>query len=434
MSCRTPRWLLAGVFVCGFVSIVGCRHADASNPVALPSQQAADAGDELAAAFDELVEALRLLEDDIRKMPSFGDEAERVGGYRHVLRAFAKGMEAEILQDADYPYFRILDWWLREGGDNPDQRYAFSPVRGGETYRIWGELGSATRVEFQLYAGRPWDGTGRSAGFYTFEELQLEEDGSFELWVSAEPREGNWLSNPEDVTTLFVRHIYGDWNEQRTGDVHIDRVGYEGRRRPQESADELAQRMRAAAVMFSATARNWPRFVAHRYMQGRPGNQATPPIDTYRLGGAKGRWMSGGYFELAQDEALVVRVPKTRAPYQAIQLTDMWYASLEHGNQVSSLTTTQSHESPDGAFYYVISGSDPGHVNWLDTGALRRGTFMLRWDGVQGALSESEFPSSQVLPIDRLEEAIPGFTRASEEEREATRAARRRHLQLRSHR
>jgi hypothetical protein len=53
-----------------------------------------------------------------------------------MLRAFAKGMEAEILQDADYPYFRILDFWLKEGGDNPDQRYAFSPIRGGETSRV----------------------------------------------------------------------------------------------------------------------------------------------------------------------------------------------------------------------------------------------------------------------------------------------------------
>ena len=31
----------------------------------------------------------------------------------------SKGIEAEVLQDADFPYFRILDFWLKEGGDNP---------------------------------------------------------------------------------------------------------------------------------------------------------------------------------------------------------------------------------------------------------------------------------------------------------------------------
>ncbi len=409
----------------------GCAHPGAPPPERAASSQPAD---ELSAAFDELVENLRGVERDIRKMPAFGDEAERVGGYRHIMRAFAKGLEAEVLQDADYPYFRILDWWLREGGDNPDQRYAFSPIRGGETYRVWGELGSASRVEFQIYAGRPWDGTGHSAGFLAFEDLRLEDDGSFEVWISAESREGNWLANPEAATTIFVRHIYGDWNGEPTGDVHIDRVGFEGKRKPPETADELARRMRAAGVMFGTTSRTWPTFVARRYMGARPKNSVSPPYDTYALGGAKGRWMSGGHFELEDDQALVIRMPQTHAPYQAIQLADLWMASLEHGNQVSSLTTKQSALAPDGAYYYVVSNRDPGHPNWLDAGALRRGVFMLRWDGVQGAIASEQNPSAELVSISQLEERIPGFVRVSEEQREATRRSRRHHLQLRSHR
>ena len=92
--------------------------------------------DPLQAAFAELVDALQQAETDIRASPSFGTESEQLGGYRHLLRSFAKGMEAEVIQDVDFPYFRILDFWLREGGDNPDQRYAFSPIRGGKTYRV----------------------------------------------------------------------------------------------------------------------------------------------------------------------------------------------------------------------------------------------------------------------------------------------------------
>ena len=109
--------------------------------------------DTLSSAFATLVATLEEVESDIRQSPSFGSEAEQVGAYRHILRGFAKGMEAEILQDADFPFFRILDFWLREGGDNPDQRYAFTPIRGGETYRIWGELGSASRVDHVLSRG-----------------------------------------------------------------------------------------------------------------------------------------------------------------------------------------------------------------------------------------------------------------------------------------
>ena len=413
------------------------QASEEADPAALDASRVPGPGadDPLAQAFDELVATLVAVEADIRASPSFGDEAERVGGYRHVLRSIAKGLEAEVRQDADFPYFRILDWWLREGGDNPDQRYAFTPIRGGETYRVWGELGSATRVELQIYAGRPWDGSGRSAGYLAFEDLVLEPDGSFEVQVSAEPREGNWLENPPEGTTLFARHIYGEWSDEPTGDIHIDRVGYEGRRRPPESEQELAARIRRAAEVFGTTARTWPKFLARRYTEAREPNTVAPPYDTYAVGGAKGRWMSGGAFELpSDDEVLLIRVPETRAPYQAIQLTDMWFASLEHGNQISSLSAKQSLLSPDGAYYYVIGREDPGHANWLDAGALRRGTFLLRWDGVLGELLPDSFPTARIVPVAELADAIPGFDPVAPEQRERVRRDRRRHLQLRAHR
>jgi hypothetical protein len=406
----------------------GCAGMSSPTPTELEPR------DELGAAFDQLVDTLRDVERDIRMQPAFVSEAERVGGYRHIMRSFAKGMEAEVLQDADYPYFRILDWWLREGGDNPDQRYAFSPIRGGEAYRVWGELGSATRVEFQIYAGRPWDGTGSSTGFLAFEDMEISEDGSFEILVSPDEQEGNWLVNPPEGTTIFVRHIYADWSDAVTGDVHIDRVGFEGKRRPQETASELASRMRATSVMFGTTARTWPTFVARRYMASREKNTVSAPYDTYALGGAKGRWMSGGHFELDDDQAFVIRMPRTGAQYQAIQLADLWFASMEHGNQVSSLTSQQSTRAPDDAYHYVISNQDPGYANWLDAGALRRGLFLIRWDGVQRELEPNQFPSGELVPIAKLPERIPGFTGVDEAERDATRRARRRHLQLRSHR
>ena len=178
-----PRDSLSTILVC---LALACAQTGTSGPPAPPASETAplETGeqapppperDALSSAFDQLVTTLRDVETDLRKSSSFGSEAEQVGAYRHILRSVAKGMEAEILQDADFPYFRILDFWLREGGDNPDQRYAFTPIRGGETYRVWGELGSAARLEFQIYAGRPWDGSGTSAGYLAFEDLALAD-------------------------------------------------------------------------------------------------------------------------------------------------------------------------------------------------------------------------------------------------------------------
>lgn len=392
------------------------------------------AEDELSKALRNLVTSLEKVETGLRHSPSFRTPEEQAQGYRHLIRSLMKGLESGVLQDPDYPYFRILDHWLKEGGDNPDQRYGFSPVHGGKDYRIWGTLGSAVRMEVQLYAGRAWDGTGKSVGYLHFQDLAINDDGSFEIWLTADKRTSNWLQNHEEATTVFVRHIYDDWNAADTGTVHIDRIGFEGKRRPLESPAELADGINRAAEMFSATALTWPGVVNNRFVKLRPVNTVSTPYDTYSRGGAKGRWMSGGYFELAEDEALLIRMEATEATYQAIQLTDMWFASFEYGNQVSSLTTKQSQISPDGSYYYVITGEDPGYANWLDTGGAARGTLLIRWDGMNDELPMSAFPTSQVIKLESLEKAIPGYTETTATERFETRAARREHLQRRSNR
>jgi hypothetical protein len=112
----------------------------------------------------------------------------------------------------------------------------------------------------------------------------------------------------------------------------------------------------------------------------------------------------------------------------------MWFASLEYGNQLSSLNTTQSVLSPDGAYYYVISQKDPGFANWLDSGDLLRGIFLLRWDGIVGAIPEDQFPTAREISLDDVAKQIPGFTEVTEDDRKRVRSQRRRHLQHRSHR
>jgi hypothetical protein len=388
----------------------------------------------------DLQASLAAAQASIRASGSFGSPAEQASGYHFLMRNLVQALEAEVLQDPDFPYFRILDFWLRGGGDNPDQRYAFSPIRGGEAYRIWGTLGSARRVEIQLYAGQPWAGSGHSAGYLAFEDLVLEDDGSFVVELAPARGEAppdshppiNSIPNPPDATTVFVRHIYDDWGLEPFGEVHIDRIGFEGRRHPLLEPEDVARRIEAAAASFEMRARTWPTFLQKRYVESRPANTMSTLYDTYSLGGARGRWMGGGHFDLPAGKALLIQTWPTAAEYQAIQLTDMWFDSLEYGNLVSSLNTTQSQTAPDGAYYYVISAEDPGYVNWLDTGGLTRGVFLLRYDGVQGIIPEEQQPTAELVDLQSLPARIPGFEAVDEIQRKQERAERRRNLQMRS--
>ncbi len=389
--------------------------------------------DTLGSAFADLRAALDLSEQEIRNSPAYGSDAERAAGYQHMMRMLLKSVEAGMLQDARYPFFRVMDMHVREGGDNPDQRYLFAPVEGGAAYRIHGELGSASRIEVQLYAGEPWAGAGRSAGYLGFEAIPVDAKGRFEVYLSppgAAPRPGA-LPNPEDATTVVVRQIYADWTQDAPGHVHIDRTGMEGGLRMPDTEADVADRLRETARILRQSVAVWPAFVEQRYRQVREANVLSPPLDTSTLGGVEGRWMVTGHFDIPPGHALLVRTTPTSARYQALQITDLWFASLEYANGTASFTRSQSARASDGAYYHVIAAQDPGYPNWLGTGGLQRGTVLLRYDGMTTALAEEEWPKASLIKLEELPAAIPGFFVLSPAERADQVRARRAHIQRR---
>ncbi len=388
--------------------------------------------DPLPEAFAVFMATIERVEGQMRQSPAYGSEQERVAAYQHLLRMLIPTVEAEVIQDADFPYFRNNDFWVREGGDSPDQRYSIAPIRGGEAYRLWGKLGSAKRIEVQLNVGRPWFGEGPSVGYLPFEEIVLEDDGSFEVWLTPQKHAGNWLLNPTEADNVFVRQIYDRWDDRDTGEVHIDRVGHEGDAHRQKTALELATQIRNATKTLGQFTLGWEDFVYEGYVKGVGKNRISSLADTYKFGGVKGRWMSTGYYDLPPGKSLLIKAPKTSAAHVGLQLTDMWFASLEYANRTSSLNANQSLLSPDDSYYYVISDSDPGHANWLDTGGINRGTILIRYDGALGDIPNALHPVMELVDSTDIQERIPAFSRVTEAERAITRAARRQHLQLRS--
>lgn len=390
--------------------------------------------DELATAFDGFVATIAEEVRELRAHQFYASEENRAGAHTYLLGQVIAKLEEQVLFDADFPSFRVLDTRIREGGDNSDQRYLFSLVNPGETYRIWGRLGDAARLEFQIYAGDPFmpEG-GRMASYLRAEDLQVEEDGTFEVIASLSEQPGNWLENPADATRLLVRQIYGDWEAATDpGEVHIDRVGHEGALRPVLEPEVLARRLREATETLSAHARVWPAMVQNRYLN-RPPNDLSTPFDPGSVGGVPGRWMSSGAFELDEDEALVVTAWPGTGDYQGIQLTDTWFSSLEYANRQTSLSGEQSHLDVDGAFRYVICGTDPGVPNWLDTTGRREGLILMRFDGC----TDTEFPVDKHphavrTKIAALAELLPPETpKVDAADRARQIAIRRRHVQQR---
>jgi len=389
--------------------------------------------DALADASDDVVAALEDSIAFLRAHPSYADPSQRPAALAFLMSVLTARIEEDVVGDPDFPFFRVIDRRTREGGDNPDQRYLVTPVTGGATYRIWGTLGSATRLELQVYAGVPYLGTGGGTGsFLAFEDLQVDEHGAFEVLLSPERVEGNWLANPPDATKLFVRQIYDAWTDEPPGEAHIDRLDLLGAPRPDWTDDTMAARLRATADDLRSHVRVWPTIV-DAIRDRVPTNRFGPPTDSRASGGVPGRWMVNGHFDLADDEALVVTTWPMGGNYQGIQLLDLWMNSLEYADRQTSLSSSQADRDPDGCLRFVVSAGDPGVANWLDTTGRPRGLLLLRYDGTGGGeFPEDRRPTTEVVALADVVRHLPeGTRRVTPAERRQAIVDRRRHLQVR---
>ena len=422
---RSVLAILAGI------ALGGAGSAPPPIPAA-PAESVARDTAELESAWQEFEAAIADGRAYLRQHPFYRDAENRAPAHAFLAAMMLKAIEHDIVLDPDFPYFRLLDFRLREGGDNPDQTYFMAPLRGGVAYRIWGRRGSERRLDFQTYSGSPYAGSGKMAGFLDSEDLKVAADGTFEVMVSPDRRPGNWLPNPADGTQVLVRQVFSDWRNEKPGELHIDRIGAEGVARPAPTDADMARRLRAAAQEIRVHLRTWPETVA-RGLARTPANTISVPFDAGPQGGVPGRWMARGNFELGSDEALVIRTWAMPGNYQGIQLADLWFSSLEYGNRQTSLTGDQAHRSADGSYWFVVSARDPGIANWLDTTGRSKGVILLRFDGMRGArFAEDRYPRATKVRFGDLAKVLPpGLLRADARQRAAALAERREHLHQR---
>lgn len=87
-----------------------------------------------------------------------------------------------------------------------------------------------------------------------------------------------------------------------------------------------------------------------------------------------------GRYGLTKGQALVVTVDPLKARYLGLMLGDAWGRSIDYAQHTSSLNNSEVTPIPDGTITYVISSEFPGKFNWLDTGGVRHGLLMIRWE------------------------------------------------------
>lgn len=383
--------------------------------------------DRLHSALDDFIESLRAAERSIRDSPTFDGEGEASRGYQHLLRSLMKSVERELTHDPLRPRFRVLDDRVRTGGDNPDQQYWFAHIAPGGRYRLSGRLGSAQRLEVQLYSREPYGAEDVSVGYLRHEQIDFDAAGRFSVELGPGAR-----LDSTDATILHVREVYDSWTETVASQLVIELIDAPTRPGPR-SVDEIVTMFERASYDMQRSAEAWPALVAERLLAFVEPNTMPPLRNPGAVAGVDGRWMTIAPYRLGDDDALVVSLSDAGADYAGIQLADLWMASLEYADAASSRTAAQSLRAPDGRIHHVISLDDPGYHNWLDPVGVRNGIIHVRLDGLAGVPSAAHQPTLVHVARDRLASVIPGYTDAlvSADDRRRELAGRRRHVQTR---
>jgi hypothetical protein len=393
------------------------------------AEAALSAGDgevaELSDAWAHLQQRLSEAEQLVRSTPVNKNRLDYGSGMRHLMVLLAVGTDMALRADPD-PVLAVnragMDDIVTWGLECPDCVYLNANLRAGESYRIFGNRGTARYVGLQTM-----DGIVATANCLV-DELELDDDGSFEAILSPDPHEGNWLRLTGDHPTLTVRNFFYDWDTEVPAELRIERIGDEVVPRTR-SIDLDASVSRQICALGDFVHDNLKFFLDFGAMA--PANGFIAPMDMTGMGAAAENRPVIGRFELEPDEAVILEVQPPAGVYWSISLGNPWLETIHYGRHQSSLNGHQAVVDADGIFRAVICATDPGVANWLDTAGHSNGAMLLRCVRTETA----PVPDTRVVKVDEILPSLPdGTTMTNPDTRAKVIEARRRAVHERFYR
>lgn len=364
-----------------------------------------------------LNDAIAEAEGLVAAAPFIETEADLLEGLQYLAGCIAACTHVAFDYDRDHPFLHEgTGPFTKMGLDNPDTMYFGTRVQPGHEYVVTGRRGTTTDVSFQLLGGEYTDEVvPDSETAFDDRKLDIASDGTFE-----------WRFTPDTPSQLVIREVYNDWSAQR-GSFAIARTDTAGTAPPPLTKELIEKRYAVAGKQLVQRVKTWLQFPQWFYNDTEP-NALVPPRLT--PGGLATQYSSAGQFDLAEDQALVITLPVTDAPYLGFQLGSLWYISLDYINHQTSLNGTQAQADPDGKIRIVVADRNPGVTNWVETLGHRKGFLQFRWQRVSRELTAADGPTVELVGVDQVASALPYYesNKISEEDWRARIALRQRQI------
>jgi len=327
------------------------------------------------------------------------DAFNQAEGYRYLTRLVRAGLEAFVeYSDPAYPELRrMVHETVKMGADNPDNYYQNAKISGRYEYRITGMRGTVHYLGFGTQRG-DYGKTGKfePSGYLEGSELQIGSDGSFEIIVSCTKHDGNWLPMLDDSSMLIVRQTFLDRNTEQLAELKITRIA--GDNLPTPITPKLIDEGLTAAGAFVAGAS----IFFSRWSDGfRKSKNSLPLFDpevSNAAGGDANITYYHSYWELKEDEALLIEVIPPECDHWNFQLDNYWMESLDYRYFKIHINKHTAVSNPDGEVRIIVAHQDPGLPNWINTVGHRLGTMCFRWVKA----SEKPQPKTRVIKFDQL--------------------------------
>ena len=184
------------------------------------------------------------------------------------------------------------------------------------------------------------------------------------------------VATDRDALMSRLRDMKGDMLT-----IKIERLGASDDR-PEPLTPEKLQRGLQGAAMFvlgSATLfENWSESFLPTL------NQLPPADQDYcqSIGGDPNIFYFHSAWQLADDEVFVIEAPEIpECQTWNFQLDNWWMESLDYRHHQIHVNKHTAHYEPDGSVRVVVSHTDPGVPNWIETAGHNMGTMCWRWIG-----------------------------------------------------
>ena len=330
----------------------------------------------------DFCDSLKAVGEQILRETTPADAFNRAEGYRYLSRLLRLSLEKNIeYNDPRFPEFYSLSHETAKiGNDNPDNFYQNCAISGEYDYRIKGHRGTIPYLSIETKAGS-YGTTGDMVptGHIELADLDVLDDGSFEINVSATRQPGNWLPMSPESDNLLVRQTYQNRSQETRASLQIECLNAQGE--PGLEAPQFAEQLDRVTAFVDGTAGlfiDWMEKFSEHCNQLPPNDQQM----CLTAGGDPSIYYHNSYWKLAEDEALVIEVdelPQCRA--WNFQLSNFWLESLDYRYYNISINKRTARYEEDGDLRIVVAHRDPGmaYPNWISTAGHTLGAMLFRY-------------------------------------------------------